>query len=79
MPIPVGPKAKIEAVAAENGLKVPGFQIVDEPHSHTAVQRGVALFLESRGEILMKGSLHTNELMHEVARSETELGIPLCT
>ncbi len=48
-------------------------EIVDTPHSHAAAARAVALIREGRGEMLMKGSLHTDELMHEVAASATGL------
>jgi len=73
VPILVGPATKISAVARERGLNIDRFQIVDVPHSHAAAAKGVALIQESQGELLMKGSLHTDELMREVTSSKTGL------
>ncbi len=72
-PVLVGPAAKIVAVAAEHGIDIAGFQIVDAPHSHAAAAQAVALVREGKGELLMKGSLHTDELMKEVTSSATGL------
>nr|WP_153476175.1 phosphate acetyltransferase [Sinorhizobium meliloti] len=72
-PVLVGPEAKIRSVAAEHGLEIGGREIVDAPHSHAAAAKAVALLREGMGELLMKGSLHTDELMHEVAASATGL------
>ncbi|MCV3738799.1 phosphate acetyltransferase [Rhizobium sp. TRM96647] len=73
VPILVGPEAKIRKVAAENGLELGGHEIVDAPHSHAAAAQAVALIREGKGDLLMKGSLHTDELMREVAASATGL------
>ncbi|AUX76826.1 MULTISPECIES: phosphate acetyltransferase [Sinorhizobium] len=72
-PVLVGPEVKIRSVAAEHGLEIGGWEIVDAPHSHAAAAKSVALVREGKGELLMKGSLHTDELMHEVAASATGL------
>jgi len=72
-PILVGPAAKIRAVAKEHGLDIAGFEIVDVPHSEAAAATGVQLIHQAKGELLMKGSLHTDELMREVASSKTGL------
>ena len=72
-PVLVGPEAKIRAVAAEHGLDLAGIELVDAPHSDAAAARAVALVREGKGELLMKGSLHTDELMREVAASATGL------
>ncbi|WP_290736802.1 phosphate acetyltransferase [Amaricoccus sp.] len=72
-PILVGPEAKIRAVAAEHGIDISGRKIVDVPHSHAAAACAVALIREGKGELLMKGSLHTDELMKEVTSSATGL------
>ncbi len=72
-PILVGPKGKIGAVAAEHGFNLSGYEIVDAAHSHEAAAKGVALIREGRGELLMKGSLHTDELLREVTSRETGL------
>jgi phosphate acetyltransferase len=72
-PILVGPAAKIAAVAREHRLDISRFEIVDVPHSHAAAAKGVELIRVSKGELLMKGSLHTDELMREVTSSTTGL------
>jgi phosphate acetyltransferase len=72
-PVLVGPEAKIRAVASEYRLEVGAWEIVDAPHSHAAAAKAVALVREGKGELLMKGSLHTDELMREVAASATGL------
>jgi phosphate acetyltransferase len=72
-PILVGPELKIRDVAAEHGIDLSGRQIVDTPHSHAAAAQAVALVREGRAELLMKGSLHTDELMKEVTSSATGL------
>src|SRR5690349_16271256 len=73
VPILVGPESKIRAVAAEAGLDLRRFEIVSAPHSHAAAAQAVALIKAGRGEILMKGSLHTDELLHAVASRENGL------
>jgi phosphate acetyltransferase len=72
-PVLVGPEAKIRTVAASCNLDISRLPIVDVPHSHAAAARAVELIREGKGEMLMKGSLHTDELMHEVASSATGL------
>ena len=69
-PILVGPKARIEAVAAQAGLSLAGLEIVDAPHSHASAAEAVRLVREGRAECLMKGSLHTDELMGAVVSKE---------
>jgi phosphate acetyltransferase len=73
VPILVGPARKISAVAREHGIDIDRFEIVDAPHSEAAAAKAVALIHESKGELLMKGSLHTDELMREVTSSKTGL------
>jgi phosphate acetyltransferase len=73
VPILVGPSAKITAVAREHKLDIERFRIVDAPHSEAAAAKAVQLIHESAGEMLMKGSLHTDELMREVTSSKTGL------
>ena len=72
-PVLVGPEAKIRGVAGEHGIDLAGRQVVDAPHSHAAAAAAVALVREGKGELLMKGSLHTDELMKEVVDKETGL------
>jgi len=69
-PILVGPADRIRAVARAAGLDVTAYEIVDAPHSHAAAARAVELVRLGRAELLMKGSLHTDELMAEVVRRE---------
>jgi phosphate acetyltransferase len=72
-PILVGPAAKISAVAREHGIKIDRFEIIDVAHSEAAATKGVELIRESKGELLMKGSLHTDELMRAVTSGQTGL------
>src|SRR5512147_2794286 len=62
-PILVGPRARIEAVAKRGGIDISKFEIVDAPHSEASAAAAVALVREGKAEALMKGSLHTDELM----------------
>jgi len=73
VPLLVGPTAKIRAVAEHCGLDLADHEIVDTPHSHAAAACAVALVRSGRAELLMKGSLHTDELLHEVTARETGL------
>jgi phosphate acetyltransferase len=72
-PILVGRADRIRAIAQAAGLDVAKYDIVDAPHSHAAAARAVELVRLGRAELLMKGSLHTDELMAEVVRRETGL------
>jgi phosphate acetyltransferase len=73
VPILVGPKAKIAAVAAACSLDISGYECIDAPHSHAAAALAVELVRAGRAEALMKGSLHTDELMAAVVRPDTGL------
>src|SRR3954452_2215836 len=73
VPILVGPAGEISAVDREHGINIDRFEIVDAPHSEAAAAKAVALIHESKGQLLMKGSLHTDELMREVTSSKTGL------
>jgi len=72
-PVLVGPKARIEAVAAQFGIDLSGYELVDAPHSAASAETAVRLAREGRAEMLMKGSLHTDELMAAVVKRETGL------
>jgi phosphate acetyltransferase len=65
-PILVGPATRIRAVADELGVDLGGTEVIDVAHSHAAAERAVALIREGRAEILMKGSLHTDEVLSAV-------------
>ena len=65
-PVLVGPERKIRDTASKYGLDVSGFEIVDALHSEAAAAKAVELIHAAKGEMLMKGSLHTDELMRSV-------------
>jgi phosphate acetyltransferase len=69
-PVLVGPRERIEAAAASIGADLSAFDIVDAPHSHAAADIAVAMALRGEVDALMKGSLHTDELMGAVVRRE---------
>jgi phosphate acetyltransferase len=69
-PILVGPKARIQGVASEHGIDIAAFAIVDTPHSHASADKAVELVRAGKAEALMKGSLHTDELMAAVVSRE---------
>jgi phosphate acetyltransferase len=66
LPILVGPEGRIRALADQLGIDLGGIEVIDVEHSHAAAARGVALVREGRAEILMKGSLHTDEVLAAV-------------
>jgi phosphate acetyltransferase len=70
-PILVGTEARIRALAASLHLDISGLEVVDQPHSQAAAEKAVQLVRAGRGDALMKGSLHTDELMTEVVRKNT--------
>ncbi len=73
VPILVGPAAKIAAVAKKHNLDISRFEIVDADHSEEAAAKAVEMIHSGKGELLMKGSLHTDELMRAVTSSKTGL------
>lgn len=72
-PVLVGPAVKIKAVAAQHKFDISQFEIVDESHSEAAAAKAVQMIHEGKGELLMKGSLHTDELMRSVTAKSTGL------
>jgi phosphotransacetylase len=66
VPILVGPAARIAAIASSAGIDLGDWQIVDVPHSNASASKAVELVREGKAELLMKGSLHTDELMAAV-------------
>ena len=73
IPTLVGPEEKIRMLAEELRLDLHDCQFLNVPHSHAAAESGVALAREGMVEALMKGSLHTDELMSEVVDKSTGL------
>src|SRR5678816_867267 len=69
-PLLVGPANKIAETAASAKIDLGNLTIVDVPHSHAAATKAVDLIREGKAEILMKGSLHTDELMSAVVSRE---------
>jgi phosphate acetyltransferase len=66
IPILLGPKKKIQAVAAAQNVDLSPYKLIATEHSHAAAEQAVALARSGQVEALMKGSLHTEELMHAV-------------
>ncbi len=73
VPILMGPERKIRAIAQKIGVDIGASEIIDVPHSHAAAAKAVEFVRSGRAELIMKGSLHTDELLGEVTRRETGL------
>ncbi|MGA9334361.1 MAG: bifunctional enoyl-CoA hydratase/phosphate acetyltransferase [Rudaea sp.] len=72
-PILVGPAGKIHKAADAAGIDISGFRLVDAPHSHAAAAQAVELVQSGEAALLMKGSLHTDELLHAVLAPDSGL------
>jgi len=72
-PIYVGPRARIAEIARQGKIALGSAEIIDAPHSHAAAAQAVALVREGRAELLMKGSLHTDELLGAVVARDSGL------
>jgi phosphotransacetylase len=72
-PILVGPEPRIRAAAQGGGFDITGIEIVPAPHSHASAEAAVALVAQGRAAALMKGSLHTDELMSAALAREAGL------
>lgn len=72
-PILVGPRERIEAAARESAIDISDLPIVDAPFSHASAEKAVELVREGKAEALMKGSLHTDELMGAVVKRDSGL------
>ena len=70
VPILIGPRDKIEVTAKAAAIDISGYEIVDAPHSHASAAKAVELLRETKAELLMKGSLHTDELLAAVVSRE---------
>jgi phosphate acetyltransferase len=73
VPLLVGPAARIRETAQRTGIDISRYEIVEAPHSHGAAERAVQLVREGRAAALMKGALHTDELMGAVVDREKGL------
>ena len=72
-PILVGPKTRIRSVAKSLDLDIEGFDIIDVPDSHAAAEKAVETVRAGKAQLLMKGSLHSDELLGAVTKRETGL------
>jgi phosphotransacetylase len=73
IPTLVGPAAKIQAVAKDAGVELSNVQIVDTPDSQASAAKAVELIRGGCAELLMKGSLHTDELLGAVVARDAGL------
>ena len=72
-PILIGPRAKIEQTAATSGLSLDGIELVDVAHSHAAADEAVQTVRRGQAEAIMKGALHTDEVMAAIVNRDTGL------
>ena len=72
-PILVGPAARLREIARASGIDLGSYRVVDVPHSHAAAARAVELVRQGEAQLLMKGSLHSDELLGAVVARETGL------
>lgn len=70
-PILVAPPRRLQDTAARAGVDIKGLQVIPTEHSHESAEKAVALVREAKAEALMKGSLHTDELMAAVVSRNT--------
>ena len=73
-PILVGPRERIQNAARDAGLDISPFELVAAAHSHDSAAKAVGLVTAGRVEALMKGSLHTDELMARWSRGKAAFG-----
>ncbi len=71
IPVLFGPREKIEAVAKQEGIDISTYEVIDTEHSHEAAEKAVAMARSGEVDALMKGSLHTDELMGATVRTGT--------
>jgi len=70
VPLLVGPAARIREAAERAAVDIAGFEIIDAAHSHAAAARAVALVHEDRARAVMKGALHSDELLSEIIKRD---------
>ena len=68
IPVLIGPESRIRLVAEQHGLDLAGAEIIHVAHSHEAAEQAADLAARGDVEVLMKGSLHTDELIHAVLK-----------
>ena len=73
VPVLVGPRARIEATATQAERDLGGVEIIDAPHSHAAAEQAVALARAGKVDMLMKGKIHTDELLAPIVNKQTGL------
>jgi phosphate acetyltransferase len=73
VPILVGPKERMRSIATSVGLDIAGFDIIDVAYSQAAAEKAVELVRSGKAELLMKGSLHSDELLGAVTKRDTGL------
>jgi phosphate acetyltransferase len=66
IPVLIGPEVRIRHLAQEAGIDLTGVEIISVPHSHAAAEKAADLAASGNVEVLMKGSLHTDEMIHAV-------------
>ncbi len=66
VPVLIGPEVRLRHLAEESGIDLSGVEIISVPHSHAAAEKAADLALKGEVAMLMKGSLHTDELVHAV-------------
>jgi phosphotransacetylase len=72
-PILVGPAAKIRDIARASGIELGAIRVIDAPHSHASAAKAVELVRQGEAQLLMKGSLHSDEILAAVLARETGL------
>src|SRR4051812_9366650 len=72
-PVLVGPTREIQAIAEASGLSLTGIRVIDAPHSHASAAKAVELVRDCQVQLLMKGSLHTDELLSAVVSRDSGL------
>ncbi|CAN0384742.1 unnamed protein product [Ectocarpus sp. 12 AP-2014] len=78
IPVLVGPKSKVMAAAEKYELDISAFELIDTPHSHAAADKAVELTRQGHVSAIMKGALHTDELMQAVVKREGGLRTERC-
>ncbi len=73
VPILIGPAERIKSLAEENEIDIDSYEIIDTRHSHESAAKAVELCRSGKTELLMKGSLHTDEIMSAVVKRDTGL------